>query len=385
MKVQKLLALIPVDLIEFLEAETEANHQVKKLHADIVFKLLLYSMVEHNKSSLRVMEAFARSAKFRHIAHVKHLETRYNSIRDRICSIDAGFFYGVFQSIFTVYDEYLGQKDSLVKVDSTVVGISSKLVHWSMSSGGSKGDKKHLKYSVAMKGILPCSIKTYNTSEMVNEDKALYGLIEESELENDSIVVFDRGVQSRDVFDKLSGKNQLFVGRLPSTKAKSKLIEQLPIEEKPIDATVNIFSDEWCTLSNRNHKQTTHQFRIIKAVIDTTGEEIVFITNSDQLSSYEVAALYKRRWEIEVFFKFIKQHLNFSHLTSRNENGIRVMMYMTMILAILLSVYKKLNKISSYKIAKLKFTLELDNLMTREIVILCGGDPAKAPHLFSDS
>jgi transposase len=385
MKVQKLLELIPFDLIEFLEAETEVNHQVKKLHADIVFKLLLYSMIEHNKSSLRVMEAFAGSAKFRHIAQVKHLDTRYNSIRDRICTIDADFFYGIFQSIFTIYDQYLGQTDSLVKVDSTVVGISSKLVSWSMSSGGGKGDKKHLKYSVAMKGILPCSIKTYNTSEMVSEDKALYGLIDESELEQESIVVFDRGVQSRDVFDKLSGNNQLFVGRLRATHAKAKVIKQLPIADKPIDATVTISSDEFCKLSGRSHKQTTHPFRVIKAVIDETNEEIVFITNSDQLSSYEVAALYKRRWEIEVFFKFIKQHLNFSHLTSRNANGIRVMMYMTMILAILLSVYKKLNKISSYKIAKLKFTLEIDNLMTKEIVILCGGDPAKAPHLFSDS
>jgi IS4 transposase len=119
-------------------------------------------------------------------------------------------------------------------------------------------------------------------------------------------------------------------------------------------------------------------------VIDKSSEDIIFITNDFTLGAYDIAALYKQRWEIEVFFKFIKQHLNVSHLVSRNSNGIRVMIYMTLILSILLIAYKKLNRIGSYKIAKLRFSLELDNLMTKEIVILCGGDPARAPHLFND-
>ena len=56
---------------------------------------------------------------------------------------------------------------------------------------------------------------------------------------------------------------------------------------------------------------------------------------------------------------------------------------MTMILAILILTYKKTNKIGGFKIAKLKFELELDRLITKEIVILCGGDPDKAPHLWN--
>mgnify|MGYP000198951307 FL=1 len=53
------------------------------------------------------------------------------------------------------------------------------------------------------------------------------------------------------------------------------------------------------------------------------------ITINADYSATEIAELYKRRWEIEVFFKFIKQHLDFSHLLSRNENGMKVEMYMT--------------------------------------------------------
>ena len=89
-----------------------------------------------------------------------------------------------------------------------------------------------------------------------------------------------------------------------------------------------------------------------------------------------MAELYKRRWEIEVFFKFIKQHLDFSHLLSRNENGMKVEMYMTLITAILLIVYKKENGLSGYKMAKLRLAIEIESLLIKEIVLICGGDPS---------
>ena len=57
------------------------------------------------------------------------------------------------------------------------------------------------------------------------------------------------------------------------------------------------------------------------------------------------------------------------------------MLYMTMIVATLIIVYKKLNKIKSYKIAKLKFEIELDNEAIKQIVIMCGGNPDRASHL----
>jgi hypothetical protein len=100
---------------------------------------------------------------------------------------------------------------------------------------------------------------------------------------------------------------------------------------------------------------------------------------------YQIAAWYKQRWEIETFFKFIKQHLNVTHLVSRDANGIKVMIYMTMILAILIIAYKKINKIKSFKIAKLRFEIELENEMIKTIVMLCGGDPGKAAQYFSSA
>ena len=123
----------------------------------------------------------------------------------------------------------------------------------------------------------------------------------------------------------------------------------------------------------------------IKAVIDATGVEICFITNLLEEDAYLIADFYKQRWEIEIFFKFIKQHLNAKHLVSRDINGIKVMILMTLIVAILILTYKKLNKIKGYKTAKLKFEIELDNSIIKEIIVLCGGNPNKAKHLWNTS
>jgi IS4 transposase len=100
---------------------------------------------------------------------------------------------------------------------------------------------------------------------------------------------------------------------------------------------------------------------------------------------YTIAELYKQRWEIESFFKFIKQHLGVKHLVSRDENGIKVMIYMTMIVSVLILAYKKINKIKGFKIARLRFEIELENEIIKTIVVLCGGEPNKAAHYFSSA
>lgn len=69
--------------------------------------------------------------------------------------------------------------------------------------------------------------------------------------------------------------------------------------------------------------------------------EYWFITNDFELTAKEITDAYRKRWDIEVFFRFTKQELNASHLISLNKNGIEVMLYMTLIVAMLVLIYKK--------------------------------------------
>jgi IS4 transposase len=87
--------------------------------------------------------------------------------------------------------------------------------------------------------------------------------------------------------------------------------------------------------------------------------------------------MYRRRWDIEVFFRFLKQEVNFSHFISLNENGIRVILYMTLIAAMLIMIYKKENE-TGFKTAKRRIKIELQELITAIAVIASGGDLRKA-------
>ncbi|WP_221409213.1 transposase [Dysgonomonas alginatilytica] len=102
---------------------------------------------------------------------------------------------------------------------------------------------------------------------------------------------------------------------------------------------------------------------------------LIRITNEFDLSAKEITDAYRCRWDIEVFFRFIKQELNGSHLVSLNKNGIEVMLYMTLIVAMLILIYKHANNIG-YKTAKGRFTMEIRNLIISMIVIEYGGDPS---------
>src|ERR1700721_4612770 len=99
MNVEQLLQLIPEEQLSFLAAETKVNHQVKKLSGEVVFKLVLFSMFSSQKVSLRVMETFLQSAKFKQFAEIDDINAKYNSIRDRICNINVDFFKKLFESI----------------------------------------------------------------------------------------------------------------------------------------------------------------------------------------------------------------------------------------------------------------------------------------------
>ncbi|MDN3030534.1 MAG: transposase [Candidatus Tisiphia sp.] len=80
----------------------------------------------------------------------------------------------------------------------------------------------------------------------------------------------------------------------------------------------------------------------MKANSKTAGE-LWFLSNILYLSAQDIASSYKKRWEIEVFFKFIKQNLQIKHFISHRENGMKVYIYCILIAAILFAIFKKVN------------------------------------------
>lgn len=380
----ELIRLIPEETFQRLAVETKVDRQVKQLSGEVIFKLILFSMLNSNKLSLRVMETYLQSASFKSFAGYGIIIGKYNSIRDRICTINADYFEKLFTDIFSIYNKELQEEKSLSITDSTCVSLAAKLLSDGMRNSKVDTDDRYLKYSVYLKGSIPASVKIFKDQSYICDDKALTELINDTPGKPEEIIVFDRAVRTRSTFDKFTTDKRQFVTR-SKLDIRCNTAHTNILRKKPFNSTVTIQSDETGYLSSGSHKRTEHQYRVIKAIIDKSQEPICFVTNMLQEDAYMIAGCYKQRWKIEVFFKFIKQHLNVKHLVSRDENGIKVMLYMTMILATLIIAYKKINGIKGFKIAKLKFEIDLDNEMIKQIVILCGGDPAKATHLFNST
>src|SRR5436190_16510824 len=99
-----LIKLIPQKTFQQFAIETKVDAQVKKLSGEVMFKLILFSMLNSDKLSLRVMETFLQSAGFKSFSQFDILDSRYNSIRDRICTINANYFEKLFEIVFAIYN-----------------------------------------------------------------------------------------------------------------------------------------------------------------------------------------------------------------------------------------------------------------------------------------
>lgn len=201
-------------------------------------------------------------------------------------------------------------------------------------------------------------------------------------------IQIDRGLQSSRVMKEFDEKSVKFIIRSKENRKFEELesflntgnVQKWEDWEVLKDCKVNLYSakpiqNKRGNLHYREEKLET-EFRLVVIKNNKTHKEFWFMTNEFELSAKEIADYYRKRWDIEVFFRFLKQELNLSHLVSLNKNGIKVMVYMTMIAAMLLLIYKKVNNLG-YKTAKRRISMELRDMITAILIVFAGGDPAK--------
>lgn len=388
----ELLDFIPEALLSHLSLNTKVDHYSKVLHGRKMFYLLLYGILENDRLSQRTLEDTFNNSGFKQLFHLDETETVvHSSISERLSRIDYRYFQEIYEFI---YDKFTRQysltesaKYNLIRVDSTMVSeASSKL------KGGidHKNGKKSVKYSVAFDGILPSVFEVFTEPTYSSEDRALPEVVKThlmKESSHSNMYIIDRGLQSTQTMSQLSSEGTHFVIRAKDNR-KYEEIESLITTTTNLDlGALTLLKDSKVYLykgkpiqnkrGNLHYREELKEepFRLIEAQSKESPEvKYVFISNDFKLTAKEITDFYRKRWDIEVFFRFIKQELNVSHLLSLNENGIKVVLYMTMIAAIFLLLYKKGNNLG-YKTAKRRFVMEIQYLLIKEIVILCGGDP----------
>lgn len=382
--VKDILGYISDEKLDFFAKETLVDWNVKKLYGKELFKLCVFGVLNENRASSRVFENFYENSFFRNYAQIDEGKTvSHSSICERIANINVNYFEVLYKHTVEVFQDKLGEKDKvkLSLYDSTITSLSASLLHFGMQNGmrNKKGEqgKNSLKFTIGFDG-LPFNVKFHQDQKMISEDLALGNILEEHVASKKDIAVFDRGMKDRKTMVNLSESQKYFVTRI--YKASKYKIEKgsketiLDIENETIKlvkhSKVHLFS---------NQKKTETVFRLVEGVLKSDGEKILFLSNlpEDEFTAEQIAEIYKSRWDIERFFRFIKQNLNFKHYFSRQWNGIQVMIYIILIASILLLAYIKLNQLKGYKIPKMSFCNQLQNEIINQIVIHCGGDPSK--------
>ena len=152
-----------------------------------------------------------------------------------------------------------------------------------------------------------------------------------------SIVTFDKGYIAYSWFQVLATKGIFFVTRLKDN-AVFKLLERRPVNRK-----TGVTSDHIIEVKHSRGK--TLRLRRIGYRDAKTGKRYEFLTNHFSLSAKTIADIYKERWQIEIFFREVKQNLHIKSFVGRSENAVLIQIYTALTVYLLMAYQKILSKL----------------------------------------
>jgi putative transposase len=222
-------------------------------------------------------------------------------------------------------------KNRLYSVDATVVGLCLNLFGWAATKAGIK-----LHVRLSHDGYIPdfAVITTARVHE--SRVKKLFNLPE------GSLVTFDRGYNDYHLYNMLDDKGILFVARMKDN-ADYRIINRRKANRKK-----GITSDHIITFTGFYSRQKCMiKLRKIRYVDKETGHVYVYLTNDFKHAASTIADIYKQRWQIELFFKALKQNLRIKTFWGTSKNAVYSQVWVALIVYLLISVLKYKYKINA--------------------------------------
>jgi hypothetical protein len=367
----QLLEMIPESLYQELTDELAVDKWVPKMKATFLFKLLVFSILQTKELSLRVIEENSRSPLLLGLSPEFFAPVSYGAVRARLIQVKVEFFQRLYEFVYQQLAQQLvnsePKKYQLKLYDSTMVATFAHLLE-AMKVGNYSKNKQQVKFTTELTDNLLIKVSFFKDQKYLSENTALKKVIGEQIHKTQEIIVFDLGLSCRKTFQSFSENQIKFV-----TKGKQnlcyKVIKPLTETDKlPETEHLEFVEDNLAHLFAKNKEEIEQEFRVIKAIRKEDGKVLYLITNILELPAEEIAEIYKKRWEIEVFFKFMKQEMNLTHFVCHDQNAIKVMLYCTLIASMLVLAYKQSNEIKSFKIAKIRFFKELHLEIIEELV-----------------
>lgn len=366
---EKLLALLPPALLGrlALEHKVDARNQVR-LTGSTVFVCLLNGLVNHGDLTQRLLEEIYQQRFAPRTGH----RADHSSFGKRLATIRPAFFAALYAHLHQQLAPQAtpGEEKALRLrwADATSVTLSAKLLAFGLLGGSGRrpGRQRAVKSVLALhEDGLPHLLHVCREPGEASDNVALGGGMLSHSRPGD-LWVFDQGVHGRPRLLALAEAGALFLtphgaqgvrvcGTLWQSGAAAPSAPPADGEPGFVAARAEraVFENSRGGAKERAKWAGMPLVLVHGLRFDARARQWVPLTlmtnlppsaDGTQAGPYtfaQVGELYRRRWDIEVLFKFLKQHLGYGHLTSRTENGIRVMIYMSLIAALLLLWYKR--------------------------------------------
>jgi len=176
----------------------------------------------------------------------------------------------------------------------------------------------------------------------------------------------DRGYVHFLRLHRLHAAGAFFVTRLKAG------IRYYVAESRPVDETVGLRCDQTIRLNSRTgRREYPDALRRISYVDPESGQSLVFLTNQFDLAALLIAQIYRRRWGIEIFWKWLKQHLRLRGFFSTSPNGVRVQIWSALCAYLLVAIAKQQKQLTAslYEILQIVSVSSLEQIPLEELVV----------------
>lgn len=190
-------------------------------------------------------------------------------------------------------------------------------------------------------------------------------------LPKQSIVVFDRGYTDYTWYNLLNDNAIFFVTR-QKTNATYDVLERRPVAKNS-----GLTSDQTIKIKGTKAVDCPAALRRIGYRDPETGKHYVFLTNNFKLAASTIANIYKSRWQIELFFKWIKQNLKIKSFLGTSRNAVLTQIWIAICMYLLLSYIKFCNKLN-LSLQQILRLLQLNLFERRDLLALLRGDPPES-------
>lgn len=277
-----------------------------------------------------------------HSNHQYHLGIRKDVARSTLAKANETRDWRIYRDLFfdlvsNFKSSKLYKTTEMVKIiDSTPINLNLTQHPWIETTLKVKGLKTHVVYDLTNKTPILFDITGARTND-ITWSKSI-------KLEKGITYIMDRGYTDYNWWFEINEKSSFFVTRLKKDAKIENLTE--------LRSTNNGISSQIFKLTNKHPRgRTTNRYANIplrKVVVEREGKApLILVTNDFSRSDTEIAELYKQRWQIELFFKWIKQNLKIKKFLGKSENAIRTQICIAMISFVLQKMAEELKMICS--------------------------------------